>query len=89
MVRTKYFNRKTFKYMQKHNSSILVIIMILTVWLLQACATVKPYQRQYLNDENMQLGKAGIDKIDESAQSYREGSSGGGSGKGSGGCGCN
>jgi hypothetical protein len=75
--------------MQKHNSSIFVISMIVVVLLLQACATVKPYQRQYLNDENMQLGKTGIDKPDESAQSYREGSSGGGSGKGSGGCGCN
>lgn len=75
--------------MQKYNSSILVISMIVVILLLQACVAVKPYQRQYLNDENMQLGKAGIDKIDESAQSYREGSSGGGSGKGSGGCGCN
>ena len=75
--------------MQKHNSSIFVISMVVIILLLQACATVKPYQRQYLNDENMQLGKAGIEKTDESAQSYREGSSGGGSGKGSGGCGCN
>lgn len=75
--------------MQKRNSSFFIISMIMVVVLLTACATVKPYQRQYLNDENMQLGKAGIEKTDESAQSYREGSSGGGSGKGSGGCGCN
>jgi hypothetical protein len=71
--------------MQKRNIAGIVLGML----LLGACTTVKPYQRQYLNDENMQLGKAGIDKIDESAQTYREGSSGGGSGKGSGGCGCN
>jgi hypothetical protein len=73
--------------MQKDKSGILVIILL--VLLLQACTTVKPYQRQYLNDTNMQLGKTGIEKLDESAQSYREGSSGGGTGKGSGGCGCN
>ncbi|SEW19165.1 protein of unknown function [Chitinophaga sp. YR573] len=73
--------------MQKDKSGILIIILV--VLLLQACATVKPYQRQYLNDANMQLGKTGIEKLDESAQSYREGSSGGGTGKGSGGCGCN
>ena len=75
--------------MQKYSVCILVITMVITTLLLQSCVTVKPYQRQYLNDGNMQLGKAGIDKIDENIQTYREGSSGGGSGKGSGGCGCN
>jgi hypothetical protein len=72
--------------MQKHNRIFIIMLIVIS---LSACATVKPYQRQYLNDANMQLGKAGIEKLDESAQSYREGSSGGGAGKGSGGCGCN
>jgi hypothetical protein len=53
------------------------------------CTTVKPYQRAYLNDANMKLGKLDIEKFDENVQTYREGASGGGNGKPSGGCGCN
>ncbi len=56
---------------------------------LSSCATVKPYQRAYLNDAAMQAGKTDIERFDENVQSYREGASGGGSGKASGGCGCN
>lgn len=53
------------------------------------CTAVKPYQRAYLNDQNMQLGKSNMEKFDENVHTYREGSSGGGTGQGSGGCGCN
>ena len=56
---------------------------------LASCATVKPYQRAYLNDSYMQAGKLDVERFDENAQSYREGASGGGTGKSSGGCGCN
>jgi uncharacterized membrane protein len=66
-----------------------LLLMVLPVALLCSCRTVKPYQRAYLNDANMDLGRTGLDKFDESVQSYREGASGGGSGKSSGGCGCN
>lgn len=62
---------------------------LLLLLFLTGCTTVKPYQRMYLNDQNMQLGKTGIDKFDEHVHNYREGSSGGGTGQGSGGCGCN
>ncbi len=54
-----------------------------------SCKTVKPYQRSYLNDGNMQLGTSVNDQFSESAHTYREGASGGGNGKASGGCGCN
>lgn len=54
-----------------------------------SCHTVKPYQRAYLNDENMKLGKANNEKFSESVHTYREGASGGGNGKASGGCSCN
>jgi hypothetical protein len=53
------------------------------------CATVKPYQKAWLNDFNMRLGRTDIEKFDESVHTYREGASGGGNGKASGGCGCN
>jgi hypothetical protein len=77
--------------MRKVNSgSVFLITGTLAVLLfMQSCVTVKPYQRVYLNDETMQLGKTGIEKFDENVHTYREGSSGGGSGKSSGGCGCN
>lgn len=54
-----------------------------------ACTSVKPFQKARLNDFNMKLGKADIEKMDENMQTYREGASGGGNGKPSGGCGCN
>jgi hypothetical protein len=64
-------------------------LLLALVGLLSSCAAVKPYQRVYLNDKQMQLGKPDIAAFDESAQTYREGASGGGNGKASGGCGCN
>ena len=64
-------------------------LLILLAALAQGCAGVKPYQRTYLNDDNMQLGRRPLDKFDENAHSYREGSTGGGGSKASGGCGCN
>jgi Domain of unknown function (DUF4266) len=58
------------------------------ILIIGSCTTVKPYQKAYLNDRNMKLGKPDIEKMDESVQTYREGASGG-NGKPSGGCGCN
>lgn len=74
--------------MQKWTNRSIVIFIIVAA-TMTGCVAVKPYQRAYLNDEGMQLGKTSLDKSEDNAHSYREGSSGGGSGKGSGGCGCN
>jgi len=72
-------------------SSILKVI--LSIWIitsLGSCQAVKPYQRAYLNDSNMQMLSSHGTTNERYAQSIREGSGGGhGSGKGSGGCGCN
>jgi Domain of unknown function (DUF4266) len=65
------------------------LFLLIVVYIGQGCTTVRPYQRAYLNDERMQLGRRPIEKPDENAQIYREGSTGGGGGKASGGCGCN
>jgi hypothetical protein len=63
------------------------------VFILCACAcsckSVRPYQRAYLNDEAMHVGKRPIEKLSSNAHNYREGASGGGKAKSSGGCGCN
>ncbi len=68
---------------------LLLMIIVLLTMTLTACQTVKPYQRVYLNDENMQAGKRPLKKFASQVHTYREGGSGGGRGKTSGGCGCN
>ena len=57
--------------------------------LLASCTTVKEYQKNKLNDSEMQLGSRKIQKTEMSFQSYREGASGANGGKTGGGCGCN
>lgn len=54
-----------------------------------SCATVKPYQKQYLNDNDMQLAARKSEKFEQNFQLYREGASGANGGKSGGGCGCN
>ncbi|GAA0539046.1 DUF4266 domain-containing protein [Chitinophaga japonensis] len=75
--------------MQKRNIIRRLLPVIITVLAIQGCATVKPYQRAWLNDDSMQPGRLPAEKFEENAQTYREGGSGGGNGKASGGCGCN
>ncbi len=53
------------------------------------CSTVKPYQKQFLNDHYMQQSAMSLEKLESEAINYREGAAGGESGKTGGGCGCN
>ncbi len=57
--------------------------------LLNACTTVKEYQKNKLNDAEMTLSNRRAEKTELNFQSYREGSSGANGGKNGGGCGCN
>jgi hypothetical protein len=57
--------------------------------IFQGCVTVKEYQKQYINDAEMELTTRKIEKFENSFQSYREGASGANGGKTGGGCGCN
>ncbi|MCE7924631.1 MAG: DUF4266 domain-containing protein [Haliscomenobacteraceae bacterium CHB4] len=68
------------------NSPALLLLLAL---LTTGCQSVKPYQRAYLNDHEMQAGQKSIAQPEQNAMSYREGATGGGGGKASGGCGCN
>jgi hypothetical protein len=63
--------------------------ILLSLFFATGCQTVKPYQRAYLNDDNMQAGKQPIKTYSGHVHTYREGAAGGGRGKSSGGCGCN
>lgn len=54
-----------------------------------SCKTVKPYQKNKLNDAEMELSARKVEKGELSFQSYREAASGANGGKAGGGCGCN
>jgi hypothetical protein len=54
-----------------------------------SCVSVKEYQKQYINDAEMQLSARQSEKFENSFQSYREGAAGANGGKTGGGCGCN
>lgn len=62
---------------------------IISITMLVSCTTVKEYQKNKLNDAEMELGSRKIQKTEMSFQSYREGASGANGGKTGGGCGCN
>jgi len=57
--------------------------------MLSSCVTVKPYQKMYLNDAEMELALRKAEKYEQNFLLYREGSSGANGGKSGGGCGCN
>ena len=67
----------------------ILILSILCLILLTSCATVKPYQRVYLDDAEMKFGADRSEKFELKAFSYREGGVNIVKTKSSGGCGCN
>ena len=62
---------------------------LIVITFLNACTTVKEYQKNKLNDSEMSLSTRKIEKAELNFQSYREGASGANGGKTGGGCGCN
>lgn len=67
----------------------LVLGMMLTLSGMVSCVSVKEYQKQYINDSEMELSARKTEAFESSFQSYREGASGANGGKTGGGCGCN
>ena len=74
-------------YLKKKTSILLLGGML--VFLCPSCMTVKAYQKQYVNDEQMQLGTKKLQFFETNMETYREASSGANGGKVGGGCGCN
>lgn len=70
---------------------ILYILLVASIAgiCLPGCASVKPYQKAYLNDAEMELSARRSEQAENSFQSYREGAAGANGGKTGGGCGCN
>ena len=66
-----------------------LLFLCLVSILLCSCETVRPYQRVYLNDPDMQLSTPAAAGYEVSFESYREGAAGANGGKSGGGCGCN
>ena len=54
-----------------------------------SCSPVKEYQKNKLNDSEMELAARKSQKFEQNFQAYREGASGANGGKSGGGCGCN
>jgi hypothetical protein len=65
------------------------ILCLCFAGVLQSCVSVKPYQKNRLNDSEMELSARKSQKFEQSFQLYREGGSGANGGKSGGGCGCN
>jgi hypothetical protein len=62
---------------------------LLATCSLASCSSVKAYQKNRLNDSEMELTARKSQKFEQSFQLYREGGSGANGGKSGGGCGCN
>jgi len=54
-----------------------------------SCVAVKEYQKNRINDSEMELAGRKAEKFETSFYLYREGASGANGGKSGGGCGCN
>jgi len=65
------------------------LTLIALTGILSSCSSVKPYQKNKINDGDMTLSARKVQKFEQSFQLYREGASGANGGKSGGGCGCN
>lgn len=62
---------------------------LLLATLANSFVSVAGYQRMYLEDPEMSVGKRPVEQFELDMQSYREGASGVDGSKSGGGCGCN
>ncbi len=65
------------------------IFGLLLLIAASSCTTVKEYQKNKLNDSEMQLSARSVQKFEMNQQNYREAAAGANGGKTGGGCGCN
>ncbi len=75
--------------MRLKNLKSLLLISAVVLFITSGCAPVKEYQKNKLNDAEMELSSRKVEKSENSFQTYKEGSSGANGGKVGGGCGCN
>lgn len=70
-------------------ANLLKISAFLLLLSASSCVTVKEYQKNKLNDSEMDLAARKAEKFEQGFYLYREGASGADGGKSGGGCGCN
>ena len=75
--------------MQKRNIRAGMLTVTVLSLLISSCTTVKEYQKNKINDAEMELSARKVEKGENSFQTYSEGASGANGGKVGGGCGCN
>jgi hypothetical protein len=75
--------------MQKRNIRAGMLTLTVLSLLISSCTTVKEYQKNKINDAEMELSARKVEKGENSFQTYSEGASGANGGKVGGGCGCN
>jgi Domain of unknown function (DUF4266) len=73
----------------KKPKHLLPFVGIMVLCITTGCASVKPYQKNKINDSEMELSARKVEKPESNFQSYKEGASGANGGKVGGGCGCN
>jgi len=73
----------------KSNTARLSLIILVTGLGMTSCVSVKEYQKNRINDSEMDLSARKSEKFEQSFYLYREGASGANGGKSGGGCGCN
>jgi hypothetical protein len=69
--------------------SLIAITAFIAIVCFSSCTSVREYQKNKLNDSEMQLASRKVQKFEMNFQAYREAASGANGGKTSGGCGCN
>jgi hypothetical protein len=67
----------------------IILSFLIAFLIFTSCASVKPYQKVYLNQEDMELTDNKLQFFETNFQTYREGAAGANGGKVGGGCGCN
>lgn len=67
----------------------LIYSTVLIMFFLSSCVAVKTYERQFVNDTEMQMTEDAGQSFSSYIFSIREGATPAKGNKGSGGCGCN
>jgi len=66
-----------------------VFLLFFLIVFASSCVAVKPYEKAFLNDEEMQLAAKANKRFETNFHVYREAAAGANGGKTGGGCGCN
>ncbi len=66
----------------------VLLVITMSSLLFSACTAVKPYEKAFINDEEMGLNPRKEEIFEINSETYREGASGGMGSKAGGGCGC-